>query len=330
MNRRLALSISLGALLTGRVALAQEEVTIGYQGLPYKSSGESNTGIQVAEGVLLHAGVGVEAGYDTNVLYAETNPQGSALIRVMPFLDLTNATRNGPASKTLTFDIRGGLLYRHYFSDAQDIQPFNNAYNPNAGVSLSLGGSSGRLRDCGRLRSNRGSSISGADRGRGAGAQQQPGVGRGSLVAGRRAPDRHPSLHEHGRRLRRAAYSYANAMTNTLMLDVSWKWLPKTAVFVNVQQGYIFYFNDQIAVTQPGRGEMMGKSSSYPLFATAGLRGLLTEKTSAVLTLGYVNAFYSNGASTDGFLGSTYADLAFTVRPTQLSRFVVGARHTTS
>src|SRR6185437_5437472 len=120
MNRRLALSIALGALLAGRIALAQEEVTIGYQGLPYKSTGENNTGVQVAEGVLLHSGVGVEAGYDTNVLYAQTNPEGSALIRVMPYLDLTNATRTGPASKTLTFDARAGLLYRHYFSNAQD------------------------------------------------------------------------------------------------------------------------------------------------------------------------------------------------------------------
>ena len=27
-------------------------------------------------------------------------------------------------------------------------------------------------------------------------------------------------------------------MTNALMLDASWKWLPKTAIFVNVTQGY--------------------------------------------------------------------------------------------
>jgi len=60
---------------------------------------------------------------------------------------------------------------------------------------------------------------------------------------------------------------------------------------------------------------------------TTGLRGLLTEKTSAVLTLGYVNGFYSNGASTSGFLGSTYLDLAFTARLTQLSRVIVGFRH---
>ena len=25
------------------------------------------------------------------------------------------------------------------------------------------------------------------------------------------------------------------------MLDGAWKWLPKTAIFVNVQQGYVYY-----------------------------------------------------------------------------------------
>ena len=78
MNRRLALSIGSGRAARGTASrLAQEEVTIGYQGLPYKSTGESNTGIQITDGVLLHAGVGVEAGYDTNVFYAPINQVGS-------------------------------------------------------------------------------------------------------------------------------------------------------------------------------------------------------------------------------------------------------------
>jgi hypothetical protein len=326
MNRRLALSIALGALLAGRVALAQEDVTIGYQGLPYKSSGESNTGVQVADGVLLHAGVGVEAGYDSNVFYADTNPEGSALIRVMPFLDLSNATRNGPSTKTLSFDIRGGLQYRHYFSDAQDIQKYSNAYNPNAGISLSLGGAQlsfgiadifARIEDP-PYQGQQGAGVLERNNNQ-ASAEVRWSPGGGRLTSTLRYTN---MVDIYGN-----SYSYANAMTNTLMLDVAWKWLPKTAVFVNVQQGYLFYFNDQATVTNPGTGPTVGKSSSYPLFATAGLRGLLTEKTSAVLTLGYANAFYANGDSTGGFLGSTYADLAFTVRPTQLSRFVIGARH---
>ena len=41
-----------------------------------------------------------------------------------------------------------------------------------------------------------------------------------------------------------AGVQYANAMTNTLMLDVSWSWLPKTAIFFNAQQGFVDYLND--------------------------------------------------------------------------------------
>ncbi|HLK88496.1 MAG TPA: outer membrane beta-barrel protein [Polyangia bacterium] len=328
MNRRLALSIASGALavlLLGSVARAQEEVTIGYQGLPYKSSGESNTGIQVADGVLLHSGVGVEAGYDSNVFYASSNAIGSSILRVMPFVDLTNATRTGPASKTLTFDLRAGLLYRRYFSDDPALSPYANSWNPNAGLSLSLGGGQigfgfadvfARIEDppyqgqAGVLERNNNQAS--------AELRWAPGGGRLSGTL------RYTNMID----IYGTSYQYANAMTNTLMLDVSWKWLPKTAVFVNIQQGYVFYFNDNVTVTDVVNNTTnMGKASSFPLYATAGLRGLLTEKTSGALTLGYVNAFYSEGTSTSGFLGSTYADLNFTVRPNQLSRIVLGVRH---
>jgi len=329
MNRRLALSIGLGALLLGRIASAQEEVTIGYQGLPYKSTGEANTGIQVSEGVLLHVGLGAEFGYDTNVFYSHLNPIGSSILRVMPYLDLTNSTRTGPVSKELTFDARAGLQYRHYGNSAVSNAGFADSWNPNAGLSLGLGGAQfgfgladvfARIEDPPYAgiavngiptgsppiqRTNNQASIEG---------RWSPGGGR--LTSTLRFTNMVNLYDNNGG----ASYSYANALTNTLMLDVSWKWLPKTAVFVNVQQGIVTYLNK----AQANNNSIY---DSYPLYATAGLRGLLTEKTSAVLTLGYVNGFYSNGASTSGFLGSTYLDLAFTARLTQLRRAVVGFRH---
>src|ERR1022692_2471797 len=139
MNRRFALLIGLGALLAGRIASAQE-VTIGYQGLPYKSTGESNTGIQLGEGLLLHTGIGVEAGYDTNVFYAHTNTEGSSIFRVMPYLELTNATRTGPVSREVSVDARVGLQYRYYGSSNSDVVKYRSALMPNAGFSLGLGG----------------------------------------------------------------------------------------------------------------------------------------------------------------------------------------------
>src|SRR6478672_10943276 len=108
MNRRLALGTGLLATLLASTAGAQE-VTIGYQGLPYKSSGETNTGIQVSEGVLLHVGAGAEAGYDSNVFYSESGSEvGSPLIRVGLFGDMSNATRTGAVGRLL-FDVRAGV-----------------------------------------------------------------------------------------------------------------------------------------------------------------------------------------------------------------------------
>ena len=317
MNRRLALWTGLGALLVARVASAQE-VTIGYQGLPYKATGESNTGIQLSEGLLLHSGIGVEAGYDTNVFYSDTGAQGSAIVRVMPYLELTNATRTGPVSRDVTFDGRVGLQYRHYFSDAMDIQPYRDAWMPNAGVSLGFGGggqfgfgvadvfariedppyaNGGMATGGGIDRYNNQASIEG---------RWAPGGGRLSTLL------RFTDMYDYYV----GQYSYASALTNTLMLDVAWKWLPKTAVFFDAQQGYVDYLNNTVA-----------KRSSFPLRVTVGLRGLLTEKTSALLQVGYANGFYSGGGSTGGFLGSTFAELALTIRLTQLSRLVIGARH---
>lgn len=319
MNRRLGLLCGLGTLLAGSVAFAQassSEVSIGYGGLPYKSSGETNTGIQLSDGLLLHAGVGAEAGYDTNVYYDATKPLGSSIFRVMPFAELTNATRNG-VNTQLTFDARAGLQYRHY-GNSTIRSAYADAWNPNAGLSLSYGGAQfafgladlfARVEDppyatngvpqLGAIqRTNNQASVEG---------RWAPGGGRLTTTL------RYVNMVD----VYDGNYSYANSVQNTLMLDVAWKWLPKTAIFVNVQQGYIDYYN---------RGNI-AKSNAFPLTATVGARGLLTAKTSVLLALGYTNSFYQTGGSTSGVLGQTYANLAFTILPTQLSRVVIGGRH---
>jgi hypothetical protein len=111
-----------------------------------------------------------------------------------------------------------------------------------------------------------------------------------------------------------SGFSYANSLNHQLMLDGSWKWLPKTAIFMQATQGYVTYLN----------ADAKGKVSSYPLHVFVGLRGLITQKTSAYVALGYANGFYSSGATTNGFLGSTYVDLQLTITPSLLNRVVMG------
>jgi len=102
-------------------------------------------------------------------------------------------------------------------------------------------------------------------------------------------------------------------MTNELMLDASWKWLPKTALFVNVRGGDITFFQE-------------GRSTSAPLRATAGLRGLITNKLALNLAAGYGNGFYSNGRGPSG-LGNLQVSLEAVYRPTIETTAVLGYRH---
>lgn len=317
MNRRLALLLTaLATTLAARSASAQTqgqgEVTIGYQGLPYKASGETATGIQLSDGVLMHVGAGAEAGYDSNVFYQNVDPRGAAIIRTSLFADASNATRGG-ATGRISFNLRAGLTYRRYQSDDAQVQQFANAWMPSAGLALSVG--SGQLGfgladtfvrledppyDANQPPITRYNNQASAE------LRWAPGGGRltGTL--------RYMNMLD----VIQGDFSYATSMTNAVMVDASWKWLPKTAIFVNVTQGFVTYLE-----------EPTPKTASYPLRVTAGLRGLLTEKTSVLFALGYTNAFYSSGASTGGIWGSTFADLSFTVRPTMLSRVVLGYRH---
>src|SRR5436190_501524 len=139
MTRRLALWTGLSVMLVAPIAAAQQaEVTIGYQGLPYKAPGESNTGIQLSDGVLMHVGAGAEAGYDSNVFYGEKGQEvGSGIYRTSLFADVSNASRTGGA-RQLAFDARAGLLYRRYQGDDPSLAGYKNAWMPTAGLSLGL------------------------------------------------------------------------------------------------------------------------------------------------------------------------------------------------
>ncbi len=127
----------------------------------------------------------------------------------MPYLELTNATRTGPVSKELTFDAHAGLQYRHYGNSEVSSQ-YSDAWNPNAGLSLSLGGAQfgfgvadvfARIED--PPYANPGNLNANGDSQRGAchRAHQQSGVDRRPLVPRGWAPHHDAALHQHGEHL---------------------------------------------------------------------------------------------------------------------------------
>jgi hypothetical protein len=331
MKRHLTLSIGLGALLIAPAAIAQE-VTIGYQGLPYKSQqNEPANGIQVSDGVLMHVGAGAEVGYDSNVFYQQ-NGIGSGIIRTSGFAEITNSTRSGAAPSGLNFDARAGLQYRRYTSDNSALDSFHNAFIPSAGfqlgtaatptLSFGFGDSFIRMEDPPYnptqtliIRDNNQASAE---------MRWAPGGGRiGMLLRYSNMVD----IFEDRQ------YSYADSLNQTLLLDTSWKWLPKTALFLQASQGYVSYLNT------PSQAQVMmgtpARYSSFPLHIAVGLRGLITDKIAALAAVGYANAFYSCSPSaifvscvtTSGILGSGYANLEGTYHPSLLARIVVGWKH---
>jgi hypothetical protein len=73
-------------------------------------------------------------------------------------------------------------------------------------------------------------------------------------------------------------------MGHDLMLDASWRWLPKTALFIQGGVGYYQYLNDQ--------AEAAGKKNSIPYRAVAGIRGLVTPKVTMTASAGFADAVY--------------------------------------
>jgi len=118
-----------------------------------------------------------------------------------------------------------------------------------------------------------------------------------------------------------------NSMTNEAMLDLSWRWLPKTALYVQVRQGYVKYLNQDANASGLVPDTLGKKQTSYPLRAVVGIRGLITDKTSVALAVGYQNGFYEGGQTTTGFFGSTTAAGELIVMPLQTTKITFGLHH---
>ena len=311
-------------ILSGGGALAQESnapIVVGYSGLPTRAPRGGQTGLQVTEGTLLHAGAGAEGGYDSNVYYSGQGSATSAgLVRATAFLEYTNASRTGEVPSSLFFDIGASLQYREYLSDRVDARN-RRAFMPQAGASLEFSGSQvvsltlsdsfARTEDP-PYRADDGPIIRNGNQAL-AQVRLAPGGGRlQGIIRYTNSIDVFSGSN--------TDYRYANSMSHEAMVDFSWKWLPKTAIFVQGRQGYIQYLDSSSTQTSV-------KRPSYPLRATLGLRGLITEKTTVGVALGYANAFYSSGESTGGFLGSTYASADVTYRPLLTTLVTLGYRH---
>jgi hypothetical protein len=327
--RYLALGVLVVVCLVARTGQAQQfgPVSVGIPGVAAPVISPSN-GLPLSDSALLHSGVSVEGGYDTNIFYNDADKVGSAMLRVNPFLDLTNTGRNGEAPTGLFFDLRAGLSYREYLTSDESIrrlravQPtasINLEHNSGGTVAIGFSDTYARLQDAPYSRQPPSEMIIRDNNLAAAQLRWSPGGGRlqGTL--------RLTNMIDW---FETAALKAADSMTNEAMLDISWRWLPKTALYLQVRQGYITYLeNDPASASGLVAPDENGKQSSYPLRAVVGIRGLITEKTSVAVAVGYQNAFYASGQSTSGFLGSTIGAAELIIFPLQTTKLSFGLHH---
>jgi hypothetical protein len=278
-------------------------------------------GIKVSETSVLHVGVAAEAGYDTNVFYNDQQATSSAILQVIPSFMVTNNGRDGNPRSAVVYTLGANLTYREYLNDNEDVRA-QRAFVPRAVASLSINGEKTRLTMGDSFSRTEeapyfpgGETIKRDNNQGGIGVGVSPGGGRLTFSL------RYSNALDYFEGGNTSAYTYASNMTHDGMFDVSWKWLPKTALFLQAGGAYIHFLN-------PGTMGLQQRDDSTQVRGLLGLRGLVTPKTTVNLSLGYMTAFYPAGSASPSGVSNINGLLDVGYMPTLLSRLNLTLQHT--
>ena len=141
---RIRLSALLACLVCGATSVAWgqagmtsatgpnlESMSYGLAGI---SPRNGPIGAKLGESSLLHAALGADVGYDSNVFYSHT-PTSATIAHVTPALDLSNAERDGSLPDGAYYDLGASLTYREYLSGGAAVRS-QRAFNPSFGALL--------------------------------------------------------------------------------------------------------------------------------------------------------------------------------------------------
>jgi hypothetical protein len=272
-------------------------------------------GVMVGEGVYLRVGVTAEAGYDTNVFYNDQQRIDSGTLQVTPFAEISNSDREG-TKPPVSYTLGASLLYREYLSDNQDVKAqraFNPSFNASlayssAGQSVGLSDQFTRLQDPpyepGGAPITRDLNIGMVQAG------LSPGGGRIQLT---------PRYTNTLDIFEGDEFAYANRMSHDAMLDISWRWLPKTSVFLQTSAGYVQYLSSE--------ADEAGKSNSIPYRIMTGVRGLVTPKLVLAVGLGFADAIYDQETINPSGVSNLAAGVGLTFNATELTSFGASYAH---
>jgi hypothetical protein len=318
---QLARAQSSGSGLTSESGLksvgGEPTVTSNAQVSATAASNESNPGVKISDEAILHVGVNTSVGYDSNVFYNDSKKVESPILEVTPTFNLSNGDRGGGRAPEIHYELGGSLQYREYLTDDKAAKA-QRAFNPSAGATLetaqdttvgfALTDTFIRQQEPPFLPADtnitRDSNLATAR------LRLSPGGGRLAMSL---QYSNSLQLFEN------EELKYGNVMGHEGVLDVTWKWLPKTAVFIQIAQGAINYLNTDLAAKN-------NRHKSYPFKGILGLRGLISRKVAMNAGVGYAAGNYQDVTGPSG-LSNLAGAIDLTYSATATTALGLGYKH---
>ncbi|MCU0661411.1 MAG: hypothetical protein MUC50_03690 [Myxococcota bacterium] len=271
-------------------------------------------GIRLGDSLLLHPGLALEGGYDTNPLRQEEDVSGAGRLRVTPYVDLTTRgakrrVEDDGAIEKPAEKVRFGLglagHYDWYFSDEAAIRrqrDFGVDFKTNLAVFPE--GAFTLLFDAAYSRS-----LTPYETSADWWAHHVFSPSLGFIVR----PGGGTLSFELGYRLNGILFedeplaTSDNRLSHEVRFLTSWKVFPKTALMCKVYFSPTMYLNDASPNT-----------NSKPIHSFLGLQGLLTDRVGLSLFVGYGAGMYDRGDEFDSVIAT--AELMAFITPTATVR----------
>ena len=308
---KLELALALVAVLSA----AWSPLTASAQGFSADRASKEGPGFQVGR-LVLHPGLSLEGGYDSNVFLENTDEEDSFILLLTGYLDV--ATRGtvrqsqGEMGKAepQKIQFRGGLgaRYYHYFIDRVPDNVGADAhvdfsYNPSKVFSLQVLDIFRRtVRPFSDPNTQQGSTIS-YGRNHNTATLDLVGRSKSQVLEGRVGYTNVLEFFDAD------IYGYGNNMTHRVPASLSWLFFPTSALTYTFEYAHQMFQNPDEILASP---TLLSKNNRVSNMV--GYNGAITERFSLTAMIGYAAGFYDIGEDYDGVIARV--DTRWRPRPT--------------
>jgi hypothetical protein len=307
--------LELALALVAVFSAAWPPLTAGAQGFSADRASKEGPGFQVGR-LVLHPGLSLEGGYDSNVFLENTDEEDSFILLLTGYLDVatrgTERQSQGEMGKgePQKIQFRGGLgaRYYHYFIDRIPDNVGADAhvdfsYNPSKVFSLQVLDIFRRtVRPFSDPNTQQGTTIS-YGRNHNTATLDLVGRSKSQVLEGRVGYTNVLEFFDAD------IYGYGNNMTHRVPASLSWLFFPTSALTYTIEYAHQSFQNPDEILSSP---TLLSKNNRVSNMV--GYNGAITERFSLTTMIGYAAGFYDIGEDYDGVIARI--DTRWRPRPT--------------